>query len=346
MRLSALGDVTNALACVTTIKEHFKTSRIIWFVGKIEHQLLNDTPGIEFEVIDKKHPFKEHLRLKKKFKSIRFDVLLHMQRSLRCSLIVKALRAKKTVGFDSERARELQWLFTNEKIGEAKSPHAVDVFMEFAFKIGVPKETQARWDFGSFSSDDEVQELLQTTKNYIAIVVCGSQKDRAWSANKNAELIEWILSNTIYKVCLIGGPSEFEKNHSSKIVSQLNNMSDVAKDVINLVGKTDLKMLKTIIKKAKALVSPDTGPIHISSALDTPTVGLYVHMPKEITGPYKHLDLTVDKYSEALKLYYNEKSPNTFRGIPKRIKGHDEAINLIEVSEVIGSLKKALGHNS
>jgi len=347
MRLSALGDVTNALAAVSSIRAHFKESRIVWFVGKIEHQLLKDIEGLEFEVINKKNPFKEFSRLKKKYKNTEFDILLHMQRSLRCSLMVKALKSKKTIGFDATRARELQWLFTSEQISEPKSPHAVDVFMEFAFKAGVPNDQRPVWNFGAFNSTSEVQSALNLKdlnlgekESYLAIVACGSQKDRAWSASNNAEIIDWVLEHTKYKVCLLGGPSDFEKKHALEIIehSQLKTEDRL----INLVGRTDLKMLKSIIKHAKALVSPDTGPVHISSALGTPTVGLYVHMPKEITGPYNHLSLAVDKYKEALKLYYNKDAPETYLGIPKRIKDKPEAINLISSSEVVDKLKKAL----
>ena len=341
MRLSALGDVTNALSSVSCIKKHYPKARIIWFVGKVEHQLLKDIPHLKFEVIDKKHSFKERSRIKKKYKDIKFDVLLHMQMSLRSSLMVKALKAKKVIGFDAQRTREFQWFFTTEKISNPKTPNAVDVFMEFAYSIGVPKDQKPFWDFGDFCSTDELRDLtqLKPKETYISIVVSGSQPDRAWSSKKNAKVIDWIIKNTHHKVCLIGGPSAFEKNRSQEILKQLQSPKE---SVINLTGKTNLKMLKTIIKNSQALISPDTGPIHISSALGVPTVGLYVHMPKEITGPYNHLESTVDKYKKALKLYYGKVAPNFQNGIIKRIKHRSEAIDLIETSEVIDKLHKIL----
>ena len=338
MRLSAIGDVTNALAAVTNIKAFFPEAKIIWFIGKIEHQLLKDIPGIEFEVIDKKNSFNEYLRIKDKYKTTHFDALLHMQRSLRCSFILNALKAKKIIGFDSPRAKELQWFFTNEKINTPKSPHAVDVFMEFAYKLGVPRDETPKWDFGSFSSINEIKKITGNDSKYISIVVSGSQEDRAWKAKNNATLIQWILENTDYKIYLLGGPSAFEKNQAFQTLKELGTH----KKIVDLVGKTDLKMLKTIIKNSSALISPDTGPIHISSALGVPTIGLYVHMPKEITGPYNSLKTTIDKYPEALKKYHNQTTPYNYDGIPKRIKGYIEAINLIEPSEVIKTLSECL----
>jgi heptosyltransferase I len=46
-------------------------------------------------------------------------------------------------------------------------------------------------------------------------------------------------------------------------------------------------------------VSPDTGPLHISRALETPVVGLYGYTNPKRTGPYrKYYDLVVDGYAE------------------------------------------------
>jgi len=325
------------------LKNHYKAANITWFIGKLEHDLLKDIKGIDFEVIDKKASFSERKRVKNKYKDINFDVLLHMQRSIRCSFIISGLKSKKIIGFDRPRAKELQWLFTNEKIDKPKSSHAVDVFMEFAYKLGVPRDKAIVWDMGELLQSDDMKKILNfNTDNieFVGLVVSGSQKDRAWSVKNNAEVINWITKNTKLKIVLLGGPSEFEKNQSLEILNLLTDSSNVQ----NLTGKTKLKELKSILKKVKLLISPDTGPIHMASALKTPAIGLYVHMPKEITGPYNSLDMCIDKYPVALKKYYNGKLDAKYDGIPQRIKGHNEAINLIEPSEVIDALKEFLGY--
>ena len=213
--------------------------------------------------------------------------------------------------------------------------------MEFAYSIGVPKEQKPFWDFGDFYNTDKLKDIfpLKPETTYICIVVSGSQKDRAWSSENNAKVIDWIIENTNHKVCLVGSSNNFEKVHGEDILKQIKSPKE---DIINLIGKTNLKMLTVIIRNAQALISPDTGPIHISAALEVPTVGLYVHMPKEITGPYNNLENTVDKYKEALKLYHGKETSNFHNGIAKRIKYRPDAINLIKPSEVVDKLKKVL----
>ena len=45
-------------------------------------------------------------------------------------------------------------------------------------------------------------------------------------------------------------------------------------------------------------ISPDTGPLHISRAVETPVVGLYGYTNPKRSGPYrKYTDLVVDGYA-------------------------------------------------
>jgi heptosyltransferase I len=42
-----------------------------------------------------------------------------------------------------------------------------------------------------------------------------------------------------------------------------------------------------LIDRADVLVSPDTGPLHVSVALDTPTVSLMGYTSPKRVGPYR-----------------------------------------------------------
>lgn len=56
--------------------------------------------------------------------------------------------------------------------------------------------------------------------------------------------------------------------------------------IINLCGKTDLKELLALIAGAKAVVSNDSGPMHIAAALNVPVIALFGPTDSEKTGPY------------------------------------------------------------
>ena len=53
VRLSAIGDVCHVVAVVQAIQKYYPNAAITWVIGRVEHALLGDLPGIEFIVFDK-----------------------------------------------------------------------------------------------------------------------------------------------------------------------------------------------------------------------------------------------------------------------------------------------------
>ncbi|HHB11578.1 MAG TPA: lipopolysaccharide heptosyltransferase family protein, partial [Chromatiales bacterium] len=137
LRLSALGDVTHVVPVVRTLQRHWPATRLTWIVGRTEHALLEGLEGVEFVVVDKRAGLEAWRALRRRLRGRRFDVLFHMQTSLRASLYATAVRARLRVGFDRARARDLQWLFTNRRIAPKPRQHVLESFFEFPAVLGL-----------------------------------------------------------------------------------------------------------------------------------------------------------------------------------------------------------------
>lgn len=131
LRLSAIGDICHTLPIVRTIQAHMPDTQLTWIIGKTEYELVKDIPDINFIIFNKKNGFKEYLNIRKLLSNTNFDVLLHMQMSLRASLISLMIKANIKIGFDRQRAKDGQWLFTNTKIAHVPQQHVVDSFLAF-----------------------------------------------------------------------------------------------------------------------------------------------------------------------------------------------------------------------
>src|SRR5690606_19724496 len=66
--------------------------------------------------------------------------------------------------------------------------------------------------------------------------------------------------------------------------------------VINLAGSTNLQELLALIKHAKFVVSPDSGPVHMAVMLNVPVIGIFAHNNPLKTGPWRFRDYTVSHY--------------------------------------------------
>ena len=136
LRLSAIGDVCNAVAAVQAIQRQHPEAKVTWVIGKVEKMLLDGLPGIELIVFDKSQGKEAFKQLKHTMLNRQFDVLLHMQVALRANWAARLIPAKRKIGFDWNRAKELHTLFTNERIKKQTEAHVLEGFFAFAEKLG------------------------------------------------------------------------------------------------------------------------------------------------------------------------------------------------------------------
>lgn len=301
LRLSAIGDVCHAVAMVQQIQKQYPEIEITWILGKVEHMLLKDLPGINFIVFDKSKGFAAFKALLRAMKERKFDVLFHMQSALIASIASLCISAKIRIGFDRSRAREGQWFFTNRTIESQENPHVLESFMAFANAIGVKTE-EPHWlmPFGENERAFAKANILQN-KFYVVIFPAASKKERNWHAKGYAQAADY-LNNKGYNVVLCGGSRDLEINLVKDITKHAN-----AK-LINLVGKTNLKQLMAVLESAKLVIAPDTGPAHMASTVETPVIGLYAHSNPKRTGPYTCLKNVVSVYEECVLEQYGKPS--------------------------------------
>ena len=99
LRLSAVGDVCNALAAVQQIQRYWPQTQITWLIGKTELSLLEGLEGIEFIAVDKKQGWRGIRAIWKTLSHRRFDALLAMQTAFRASILSLGIKAKYKIGF-------------------------------------------------------------------------------------------------------------------------------------------------------------------------------------------------------------------------------------------------------
>ncbi len=324
VRLSAIGDVCHAVATVQAIQAKWPNCKLTWVIGKVEAQLLVNLPNIEFIIFDKSNGIKAYRDLFKRLKGRKFDHLLHMQVALRASLVTLCIAAENKWGFDSLRAKEGQWLFTNQKISAQRQAHVAEGFWGFAQAIGAVELGKPVWNMPIAEADMAWSQQQINTDNYFVISPAASKAERNWSSQRYAEIADYVASQGL-AVVLSGGPSDMEKR-LGKEIAQIASCK-----VINLIGKTNLPQLLALLASARLVLAPDSGPAHMASSVNTPVVGLYAHSNPARTGPYNSQALVVSVYADLL-MQQTGKSVEANRW-GKRVKG-ENLMDLISVDAV------------
>jgi heptosyltransferase I len=344
LRLSAIGDVCHAVAMVQSIQRQWPKTNITWVIGKIEASLLQGLDGVEFVIFDKRAGLQGYRDLRQKLKGRQFDMLLHMQVALRASLASLCIPAKIKIGFDNQRAKEAQWLFTNKKIAAQSKPHVLDGFMGFAQALGL-EVTPPLWHMPLTNEDllwaSETLEAENIAEKPIAVICpAASKAERNWHAEGYSQTAQH-LSSRGFKVVICGGPTTMEKLLAEAIISR-SDFSQGENKIQNLVGKTSLKQLLAVLKAAHLVVAPDTGPAHMAVTVETPVVGLYAHSNPKRTGPYLYPDYVVSAYGSAIKAQYNKSVEELPWGT--RAKGKDLMMQ-ISITEVKKTIDRVISDN-
>ena len=336
MRLSAIGDVCHTIPVVRTLQYYWPETKITWIIGKAESSLVGDIPGIEFIIFNKAEGFSAYRKLKQNLKGREFDLLLHLQESLRSSIATLLIKAKVKLGFNKEDAQDHQWLFCNQQIDFIPRQHYMERLLQFTEKLELtPPEIS--WDIPISTEDEKhVSTLINTDNPFIIISPCSSvvkRNWRNWTVEGYAAVADLAYTKYGLNVVLTGGPSQQEKLFGDKIASNMQT------NAINLIGKLNLIQLLAAIKKSSAVISPDSGPAHMATAVNVPAISLFTTSNPNFTGPYYSKDWIVNKYPEALEKFNNTNIQQASWG--QRVR-NPEAVKLITVSDIEQKLAKLI----
>ncbi len=123
--------------------------------------------------------------------------------------------------------------------------------------------------------------LDYANSNFIGFQLGASSEIRQWPVENFAKLAKLVWENKMIPV-LLGTKAELDLTEQFKIHAKNEDFP-----YLNLCGKTSLPELGQVVTKFKALVSNDTGTLHLAVGLNVPVLGIYLATAQVWdTGPY------------------------------------------------------------
>lgn len=335
LRLSALGDVTHVLPLVRTLRAAWPETRLTWVIGKGEQKLLEGLPGVEFLVYDKRTGLAGMRALRGALQGRRFDVLMQMQVAARANLLSAFIPARRRIGYDRSRSKDLHGLFINERIPDRPGIHVLDAIGSFCEPLGL-RQDQVAWDM-PVPEDAHAWARAQWPDDGVptlAISPCSSHVLRNWRAERYAAVAAHALQQG-WRVVMLGGRSELERATTDAILAALP--APAGDRVLDLVGKDTLKQLPALLARAQLLMTPDSGPMHIANAMGTKVLGLHAASNPRRSGPYSDIRYCADRYDDAA-LKYLGKPASALRWGTKI--EHDGVMDLVTVDDGIAAFER------
>jgi heptosyltransferase I len=296
---------------INALKRANPRTRITWVLQPGPATLVRGHRSVdEIIIFDRARGWRAFADVRSELAKRRFDLVINLQVYFKAGIVTAFTRAPIKLGFDRSRARDFNWLFTNSKIPAHALQHVQDQYFEFLGALGVSSEP-VEWDLGPWPDERawQAQFLTSVNRPVASIVIATSKPEKDWIPERWAEVADALYLRYGMQVVLVGGTSERERAAERIVMERASHKPR------SELG-SGLRKLVSILDASSLVLSPDTGPLHMSVALDRPVISLMGYTNPKRTGPYRKFhDLMIDVYGDQ-----GENYPISMENRPGRMK--------------------------
>jgi len=268
IQLRRIGDLILTTPAINALRHHFPDAHIALAAAREGEPLLPAIGGINQTFVLRRGV--RDLAAARGVRAAAFDCVVDFTRNDRSAWLTLASGAPQRIVSDRlKRKSKLRARFYNEFVPCAmKEMHTVDYNLALLQPLGI-----------SGANTTPVLRLLAGARangravapaEPFAIFHPGSARaEKFWAAERWAEVIAFAKKELRLQPVLTSGNSSIEREHIAKIKSQLSV------PVRDLSARLDLLTLAALIQRAQFVVTVDSAPMHLASALNTPQVVLF-----------------------------------------------------------------------
>ena len=302
IRFSSIGDIVLTTPVIRCLKTQVEDAEVHYLTKAAYAPVLKHNPYIGKLWLYHKEDEKSLIR---ELRYEHFDYVIDLHHNLRTARFKRKL---KLLAFSFDKLNPEKWLLVNFGINRLPDVHIVDRYLA-TLKLFEVVNDQKGLDYFISEEDtilpEEIQQLLPP--NYIALVT-GAQH---FTKKAPAVLLAGLCRNLSWPVVILGGKEDMAE--AEKIV-QLANKDNI----LNLAGRLSLNQSAYLVKNSLAVVTHDTGLMHIAAAYKKKIFSIWGNTIPEF-GMYPYL---ADPASVIYEVHGLKCRPCSKIGFQKCPKGH------------------------
>jgi len=338
IRLGSLGDIVLTTLMIRCLRRKLPNA-VIDMIAKTQYRQLLDM----IDNIDNRYEYpkyiKERALLWQELSAGNYDTVIDLQNNVVSRGMCLALKPSRV--FRYNRSRLNRWIRIHVSSYREKltlPPHVAMGYLDTIKGLGVLDDGRGLELNVKNDALKIVEQLLNefTAENGIKdnnpplILAPGAaHQTKIWQKEHWIELLKMAFNDGMMKQVLIGSPSERD------LLESIADRLDFP--VLMTAGKTGIGEMAALISKSKALITNDSAPMHIASAVGTPLVAIYgPTVPEFGFAPFRCR-------SEVVQIEENLSCrPCHPHGTEQCPKGHFRCMKDIYASEVFSKLKKLI----
>ncbi len=275
LQTAAIGDTVLMTAVAADLRRHFPGARIVLLLGPSNAgvaPLVADAD--EWIVLPVKNPVRTVSLLRRQ----RFDVLVDFGPWARTNAVCCALaRTRFTIGYRTPR--QYRHFAYDSSADHSPDRHELENQRELLRAVGLPSEAAPRLTLSS-----ELDERLKNSDLAATVVFHpwpgGSRRDlERWPVERWVDLAHRV-SALGHRIAVTGAPFDTAAAHA--LVGAIDLPGD---KVLNLAGTFSLEETAALLKHAAAVVSVNTGVMHMAAVLGCRLVALHGPTSPKRWGP-------------------------------------------------------------
>jgi heptosyltransferase-1 len=286
VNLNYMGDALFTTPALATLKARFPDATLDVLVGARGAAILGGNPAIDRMVVRPRHGGAGRaIALAGTLRAGRYDAVVLFQSTLSNALLTFLAGVPIRVGFSQEGCAPL---LTVVEPTRQRGEHDVDAYLRLANALGgapareddatgrlsVALSGEERAFAGSFLRDHALDGPV------VGLVIGATRPQKRWPEEHFARLAEKLWRASGIRCVLLGGPDEAEAADRIRALAGETPL-------LSAVAKTTEKELAALIGRLSVVVSGDSGPLHIATAMATPVVALFGSTDPADTGPWK-----------------------------------------------------------
>lgn len=319
IRFSSIGDIVLTTPVIRCLKNQLQDIELHVLIKKKFSSLYLNSPYVD-KVFEFDNSLRENI---KELKKEHYDYVVDLQKNHRSKRVCCALRCPHS-GFPKLNFRK--FLLTTFKINCMPDIHIVDRYFKAVENLGVKNDYKGLDFFIADANNLQEPDIPEEFRDgFYAFVIGGMHNTKMLPTEKIIEVIEKLDKPVI----LLGDSNDLKR--ANEIIKA------VVENVGNMAGKLNLEQSASIIRMAEAVLTNDTGLMHIAAAFHKPIVSVWGNTVPEF-GMYPYLPDEPEKCKiiECKGLRCRPCSKLGYKKCPER---HFKCMINIDTDKIVEALK-------
>ncbi len=290
IKLRGIGDVILSSVIFDNLKKEFPNAKIDYLTEKPSKIALEKLPFLnEVIIFDRNSSALESAKFIFNLRRKKYDLVFDFFSNPRTAVLTYLTGAKYRAGYPYRGRKFAYNLFGPE---ERDKFHAAQLHLEFLKKLDLSHDfTRMYFGLGEDDSkfaDEYFNEKFDKNDFVIGLSPSGGWQSKKCDPLKFAEIGDALVETYGAKLLLLWGPGD--KVEALEISKKMKHQ-------VILAPLTDIRKMGALISKCKMIVANDSGPMHISTALEIPTLSLHGPTSPFLQGPFgeKHEWVRLDE---------------------------------------------------